>query len=395
MKIQRAQARRQGSQFRSLWASEQNSAALYRGLAARATGDRKMIFLELAAVEDRHAQHWANKLGDIGESVPAKNHVGLRSRALSWLAQRSSVDVVLPYIERAEHSDAGLYDQHPYATHEMAVDERAHARVITRLRNSEQFQFSTDDTVQLSIQPAEPPPPDPDIVGRESWHRSDRSGALRAAVFGVNDGLVSNSSLVMGFAGSGASSKTILFAGLAGLLAGAFSMAAGEYISMRSQRDAFEREIELEAAELNEDPEAEAEELALIYRAKGVPTQEANRLARTIMSDKQVALDTMTREELGLDPEELGSPWSAAFSSLIAFAAGAAVVVLPFLFGSGTATLVVAVMLAALALFLVGAVLGVLNGRGALRSGFRQLVAGGVAGIIVFVVGHLIGAAVT
>jgi VIT1/CCC1 family predicted Fe2+/Mn2+ transporter len=164
---------------------------------------------------------------------------------------------------------------------------------------------------------------------------------------------------------------------------------------MRSQRDAFEREIELEAAELDEDPEAEDEELALIYRAKGVPTQEANRLARTIMSDRQVALDTMTREELGLDPEELGSPWSAALSSLVAFAAGAAVVVLPFLFGSGTATLVVAVMLAALALFIVGAALGVLNGRGAMRSGFRQLAAGGIAGIIVFFVGHLIGAAVT
>jgi VIT1/CCC1 family predicted Fe2+/Mn2+ transporter len=164
---------------------------------------------------------------------------------------------------------------------------------------------------------------------------------------------------------------------------------------MRSQRDAFEREIELEAAELDDDPEAEAEELALIYRAKGVDAAEASRLASTIMRDREVALATMTREELGLDPDELGSPWSAALSSLIAFAAGAAVVVLPFLFGAGPVALVLAVVLAGLALFAVGAALGVLNGRSAFRSGFRQLVAGGAAGVIVFAVGHLIGATVT
>jgi vacuolar iron transporter family protein len=358
-----------------------------------------MIFLELAAVEDRHARHWATKLGDLGQSVPDQSRIGLRSRALTWLAGRSSIDTVLPYIERAEKADAGLYDGHPYATRSMAVDERAHARVITRLRNSPEYRDTSDDTDRLPVLSAaradEEPPPDPDIAGQETWHRSDRSGALRAAVFGVNDGLVSNSSLVMGFAGSGAASSTILFAGLAGLLAGAFSMAAGEYISMRSQRDAFEREIELEAAELDDDPDAEAEELALIYRAKGVATAEATRLAATIMSDRQVALDTMTREELGLDPDELGSPWSAALSSLVAFAAGAAVVVLPFLFGSGPVALVLAIVLAALALFVVGAALGVLNGRAAMRSGFRQLTAGAIAGIIVFAIGHLIGAAVT
>jgi VIT1/CCC1 family predicted Fe2+/Mn2+ transporter len=393
VKIQRLQARRQRSRFQALLTSEQNSAALYRGLAARATGDRRMVFLELAAVEDRHAQHWATKLGDSGHPVPERSRIGLRSRALTWLAERSSVDIVLPYIERAEHADAGRYANHPYATHSMAVDERAHARVITRLRNSEEFRYATDDTIRIPIVTEEAP--DADISAQESWHRSDRSGALRAAVFGVNDGLVSNSSLVMGFAGSGAAGSTILFAGLAGLLAGAFSMAAGEYISMRSQRDAFEREIELEAAELDDDPEAEAEELALIYRAKGVDAAEASRLASTIMRDREVALATMTREELGLDPDELGSPWSAALSSLIAFAAGAAVVVLPFLFGAGPVALVLAVVLAGLALFAVGAALGVLNGRSAFRSGFRQLVAGGAAGVIVFAVGHLIGATVT
>jgi VIT1/CCC1 family predicted Fe2+/Mn2+ transporter len=142
---------------------------------------------------------------------------------------------------------------------------------------------------------------------------------------------VSNTSLVMGFAGSGAASTAIAFAGLAGLLAGAFSMAAGEYISMRSQREAYEREIALEAMELRDDPEAEAEELALIYRAKGLDPAEAERAAAAIMKDRSVALDTMAREELGLDLNALGSPWSAAFSSLLAFALGAIIAVLPYL----------------------------------------------------------------
>ena len=225
----------------------------------------------------------------------------------------------------------------------------------------------------------------------EPWHRGDRSGALRAGVFGVNDGLVSNTSLVMGFAGSGANATVILFAGLAGLLAGALSMAAGEYISMRSQREAYQREITLEEQELRDDPQAEAEELALIYRAKGLDAEEAERVATTIMKDREAALDTMAREELGLDPDELGSPWSAALSSLGAFAAGAVVVVAPYLFSSGWAALIAAIVLASLALFAVGAVIGVLNGRGGLRSGMRQLLIGGGAALLVYVIGRGVG----
>jgi VIT1/CCC1 family predicted Fe2+/Mn2+ transporter len=197
----------------------------------------------------------------------------------------------------------------------------------------------------------------------------------------------------MGFAGSGASSSVILFAGLAGLLAGAFSMSAGEYISMRSQRESYEREISLESEELRDDPEAELEELALIYRAKGVDAEESERIATTIMKDRDAALNTMAREELGLDPDELGSPWSAAISSLLAFTLGAIVVVLPYVFGSGRAALVVAIGSACLALAVVGAAIGVINGRGALRSGLRQLLVGGGAASLVFAIGHLAGAA--
>jgi VIT1/CCC1 family predicted Fe2+/Mn2+ transporter len=366
--------RKAAGRFRALLESERRSAALYRGLAEGASGDRRQVFSELAEVELRHAQHWADKLTELGEPVPAPGQPGPRTRLLSWLARRFSVDAVLPFVERAEHADAGLYDRDPDASKAMAVDERSHARVLTRLRGNED---DVDDPRS--------------ITRRERWHRGDRSGALRAAVFGVNDGLVSNTSLVMGFAGSGAARVTVLFAGVAGLLAGAFSMAAGEYISMRSQREAYEREISLEEMELRDDPEAETEELALIYRAKGLDPEEAEEVARTIMKDRDAALDTMAREELGLDPDELGSPWSAAFSSLIAFALGAIVVVIPYLFGSGTVALVIAIGLAAAALFGVGAVIGMLNGRSALRAGGRQLLVGGIAALLVFGIGHLIG----
>lgn len=371
--------RRSAARFREMLASEQRSAALYRGLAAGTTGERRDILLQLAQVEDKHAAHWADKLTSLGEAVPKPARSGLRDRALTWLAKRFSIESVLPIIERAEHADAGMYDNDPDATPDMAVDERSHAMVLTRLRDKANGNSDGDEESAKQI------------ARREPWHRSDRSGSLRAAVFGVNDGLVSNTSLVMGFAGSGAAGGTVLFAGLAGLLAGAFSMAAGEYISMRSQREAFERELNLEAEELRDDPEAETEELALIYRAKGMDAEEAGKVAKTIMKDREAALDTMAREELGLDPNELGSPWSAALSSLFAFAVGAIVVVLPYFFGSGLAALFTAIGLAALALFGVGASLGLLNGRAALRSGARQLLVGGLAALVVFGIGHLIG----
>jgi VIT1/CCC1 family predicted Fe2+/Mn2+ transporter len=367
---------RSAARFREMLTSERQSAALYRGLAASAEGERRQAFLQLADVEDRHGAHWARKLTELGEPVPSPGRVELRGRVLIWLAKRFSVGAVLPLVERAEQADAGSYDNDPDATSRMATDERSHARVLARLREGTRSQETEGGR---------------GIARRERWHRSDRSGSLRAAVFGVNDGLVSNTSLVMGFAGSGAAGATVLFAGLAGLLAGAFSMAAGEYISMSSQREAYEHEIELEAAELRDDPEAETEELALIYRTKGLDAEEAERVAQTIMKDKDAALNTMAREELGLDPDELGSPWSAAFSSLIAFAVGAVVVVLPYLFATGAAALLTAVVLAALALFGVGATIGLVNGRPAVRAGVRQFVVGGMAALMVFGIGSLIG----
>ncbi len=363
--------------WRDMLASERDAAALYSRLADAQTGERQEIFRELASIELKHAAHWEDKLRAAGADVPAAGGPSLRTRLIGTAARRLSVAAVLPLIERAEKADAGTYDNDPDAAPGMAADERSHARTLAHLLDGGR------------------PDPQAQIRRRESWHRSDRSGALRAGVFGVSDGLVSNTALVMGFAGSGTSRTVTLLAGIAGLLAGSFSMAAGEYISMSSQREMYEREISLEQAELEEKPEEEHAELVLIYRAKGLSKPEAERLADRIMADRSVALDTLAREELGLDPDELGSPWGAAFSSLFAFAIGAFVVIIPYLAGSGTAALVAAIGLAVAALFGVGASIGALNGRGVLRSGLRQVIAGVIAGAVTFGVGHLIGAHVS
>lgn len=366
--------------WRELLESERDAAALYSRLAEADTGERREIFRELAETERRHAAHWSSKLESAGAKVPAPGRPSLRTRLLGAAAARLSVRTVLPFIERAERSDAGVYDDEPDALPGMAADERSHARALARLVGS-----SPDGGADPVRQ----------IARRERWHRGDRSGALRAAVFGVSDGLVSNTALVMGFAGSGVSHSATLLAGVAGLLAGSFSMAAGEYVSMSSQREMFQREISLEQAELDEKPEEERSELVLIYRAKGLAQPDAERLADKIMADRTVALDTLAREELGLDPGQLGSPWGAAASSLLAFATGAFVVVVPYLIGSGTAALASAVVLALAAMFGVGATIGALNGRSAVRTGLRQMAVGALAAAVTFAVGGLIGARVS
>jgi vacuolar iron transporter family protein len=363
--------------WRELLASERDAAALYSRLAESETGERQQIFRDLAAIELKHAAHWESKLRSAGAEVPAPGGPSLRTRLLGAAAGRLSVRAVLPLIERAERADAGMYDNEPDALPGMAADERSHARTLAHLADG-----------------GKPDPAD-QIRRRERWHRGDRSGVLRAGIFGVSDGLVSNTALVMGFAGSGVSHAATLLAGIAGLLAGSFSMAAGEYISMSSQREAYQREISLEQAELEENPEEERSELVLIYRAKGLSREDAERLADKIMADRSVALDTLAREELGLDPEELGSPWFAAISSLLTFGIGAFVVVVPYLAGSGTAALLTAICLALAAMFGVGATIGALNGRSAIRMGLRQMLVGALAAAVTYGVGHLIGARVS
>jgi VIT1/CCC1 family predicted Fe2+/Mn2+ transporter len=226
-------------------------------------------------------------------------------------------------------------------------------------------------------------------------HRSALGGGLRAAVFGVNDGLVSNVSLVLGVAGAGAASAYVLTAGLAGLLAGALSMAAGEYVSVRSQREMYEHQIALEREELAEYPDEEAEELALIYQARGVALEQAREVSQALLANPQAALDVLAREELGLNPDDLGSPWQAAWSSFVAFGLGAAVPLVPFLCGfTGTAATAGAVAVTLVALFGVGLGLSLFTGRDALRSAARMVLIGGGAGAVSFLVGRAVGVAI-
>jgi VIT1/CCC1 family predicted Fe2+/Mn2+ transporter len=234
------------------------------------------------------------------------------------------------------------------------------------------------------------PHPGPTHAGDEPIGLGGKSGALRAAIFGVNDGLVSNLSLIMGVTGASVSNRVILVAGVAGLLAGAFSMGGGEYVSMRVQRELFERLLHIEAHELATEPDEEHQELRAIYEERGFPPELARRVTDVVMADPKVALDTHAREELGLDPEELGSPWGAAISSFVMFSVGAAVPLLPFVIGSGTAAVLAAIAASGTVLFAVGAAMSLLTSRPAWLSGGRMLVIGGSLAAITYGVGTLL-----
>ncbi|MGB3675682.1 MAG: VIT1/CCC1 transporter family protein [Candidatus Nanopelagicales bacterium] len=377
-------------------AAEREASLMYRALAETATGDQREALLELAEIEDKHAAHWESLLRDAGVPIPeGPTALDPASYDLVARAKQFSLQAVLPDLEQAERDAQGEYDHEPDALEGMADDERIHAQVLSGMINSADIGSKDSVSGQAIISTGGQQRSMEDVRdalnNAEPWHHVDKSGSLRAAVFGASDGLVSNTALVMGFAGSGIASSTVLFAGIAGLLAGAFSMAAGEYVSVASQKDLFKREIALEAQELDEKPLEEQRELELIYRAKGLDRETAKAAAEKIMSNPDIALDTLVREELGLDPDELGSPVKVAASSFIAFACGAIVPVIPYFFLTGTTALAVAVTLAAIALIVVGGTVGRLSGAGVAKSAARQLFVGAAAAAVTFVIGHLVG----
>ena len=372
--------------FLKYLAAEREAGHMYRSLADLAQGDQRDALIELAQIEDRHAEHWASLLEERGIEVPPDSgSLDPDSQRLVARARQFSLGAVLPELEAAERDAQGTYDAEPEALPGMADDEHVHAEVLQGMRTGQSSApidgkptKSVDEVRQL-------------LNNSEHWHRTDKSGTLRAAVFGVSDGLVSNTALVMGFAGSGTGQGTVLFAGLAGLLAGAFSMAAGEFVSVSSQRDLFAREIAMEAQELKEKPLEEQRELELLYRAKGLDANTARTVAERIMSDPKTALDTLAREELGLDPDELGSPVKVAGSSFLAFAVGAVVPVIPYVFAGGMLALWIAIGLAVIALIAVGSAVGYLSGAGMLKSAMRQLAVGVGAAAVTFIVGTIVG----
>ncbi len=284
--------------------------------------------------------------------------------------------MVLPTIAGAEQADSHRYDALP-ETQPTALpsEERSHARLLRSISGG----LEGGAVAQL-----------------EGRHRAIGGNALRAAVLGANDGLLSNLSLVMGVAGAALDNRAVLIAGLAGLLAGAGSMALGEWLSVQSSRELYQRQIAIEARELAEVPDEEAEELALIYQAKGLPEAEARALAGRLMSNRDSALDTLAREELGVDPEELGgSAWEAAAFSFILFAMGAIIPVLPFLFIAGRSAIAGSLLVSALGLFAIGAGITLMTGRSVWFSGMRQVVLGLLAAAITYGVGHVFGVALS
>jgi VIT1/CCC1 family predicted Fe2+/Mn2+ transporter len=353
---------------------ELDGAALYAALAAAEVDPiRKDLFLQLSQAEAGHAQLWGEKLTAAG--VDAERFTpSLRTRILARLARRFGPRFVLPAIAATEFADRDKYSGQADAS-ALSSEERGHAAVIQAAATSR-----SGGLVGADIAEAEP------------WHGRASSNDLRAAVLGANDGLVSNLCLVMGVAGAGQASHTILLTGLAGLVAGAVSMALGEWLSVTNAREFARSQIDQEKEELEQAPDAERKELALIFQAKGLPREDAQRVATDLMRDKRAALDTLAREELGIDPAELGgNPWSAAAFSFALFAVGAFFPVLPFFFAGGTTGIAWSLALSVAALGAIGLATSLFSGRGPAYSATRQVVVGAVAAAVTYATGALIG----
>lgn len=336
------------------------------------------LYQRLAVSEEKHAAAWEKRLKDAGINIPSKKPSG-RARILGALAKRFGPQFVLPTITSNEQADSRAYDNQPEAeTNGMSADEKSHARLLTMVGGSKGG-LSGGTVAQM-----------------EGRHRASGGNALRAAVLGANDGLVSILSLVMGVAGANLNRHDVFIAGMAGLLAGAGSMALGEWLSVQSSRELYAHQIKIEKEELDHNPAEEQEELALIYQAKGLPEARARELSAAIMTtDKNSILDTLAREELGIDPLELGgSAYVAAFTSFFLFALGALFPLLPFAFLSGNIAVFTSMGVSAIALFVVGAAITLLTGRNVFYSGFRQVIIGLAAAVITYGIGKLIGVSV-
>jgi vacuolar iron transporter family protein len=368
----------QAARYRSNLQGELDGAALYRVLAESEQNPQMAeVYRRLAAIEEKHAALWREQLAKLGDSA-GRYRASARTRLLAWLARHFGAALVLPMVATMERADQGMYDDQPEAQADgLPAMERSHSRILAAASRPIKGGLSGSALAQI-----------------EGRHRTG-GNALRAAVLGANDGLVSNLSLVMGVAGAEFSPRTVLVTGLAGLLAGACSMAMGEWLSVTSARELYGQQIATEAAELREIPDEEQEELELIYQAKGLPPDKAKELAARIIANPETALDTLVREELGIDPDDLGgSPWTAGGTSFLLFALGAIFPVAPFFFLSGGAAIATSLAISALAMFAIGAGTTLFTGRGMLFSGARQVAIGIAAAAVTFGLGRLIGVSI-
>lgn len=352
-------------------AAERDGAALYEGLSELERDSvRKESFRNLALGERQHAELWSRKLAAAGIAIPPERSSS-RTRLVLWMARLLGTAAVTPLIMANEAGDADKYARQGGEAASLAAEEQEHRAVLSAMGS---------------------PAPRAAIAGRERWHRAGRGGTVRAAIFGMNDGIVSNLALVLGVAGAGASSHSLVLTGLAGLLAGAGSMAVGEYTSVASQRDLLLRQIDLERREIAEAPEEEAAELALILERKGLRPEHAASAAGEILRNPEAGLDTLVREELGLDPDDLGSPLRAAGSSFAMFAIGAVVPLVPFLLWNGSTAAFASVGLVAFVLAIIGGFIGILSATSPWRSAARMVGLAGGAAALTFGLGRLFGA---
>ncbi len=364
-------------QYLEFLIDERNSAALYHALAAIEKNPKVAeVYRRLAATEEAHAVAWAEKLKAANAPVPPVK-LDWRTRALIWSARRFGPSAVLPSMSAMESRNDQSYLKYG-APAGMAQQERSHGLLLRTISQASPGGMEGPALAQL-----------------EGRHRSAGGNALRAAVLGASDGLLSNMSLVMGVAGAALTNNAILLTGLAGLLAGSFSMSLGEWISVQSSRELYQKQIRTEKEEIASNPEEEIAELALISQARGLEEQAAQQLALQIMSNQDTALETLSRDELGIDPEELGgSAWEAAIASFFLFALGAIVPVFPFIFLRGTPAVVVSLIGSAVGLFLIGTIITLFTGRSVLYSGTRQVLFGLGAAAVTFLVGRLLGVSV-
>ncbi len=356
--MNQAASTREIRRWRQYLADERAEAAVYRDLAARREGEEREILLALAAAEGRHEAHWIELLGeDIGK--PRKGD--LRTRTLAFLARRFGSVFVLALAQRAEARSP--YDSEADATDAMAADERIHEEVVR---------------------------------GLAARGRSRLSGTFRAAVFGANDGLVSNLALVIGISAAGVPASTVLLTGVAGLLAGALSMGAGEYVSVRSQRELLEASTPgTRTLGALAHLDVGANELTLVYRARGMTTAAAEAKAAEVLGTLGSDEPETSAEEPADQHEAIGTGLGAAVSSFLFFASGAAIPILPFFFGlAGGSAIVAAAVLVGIALLATGSIVGLISGASPLRRALRQLAIGYGAAAATYLLGLLFGTAV-
>jgi VIT1/CCC1 family predicted Fe2+/Mn2+ transporter len=361
--------------FRRNLRDELDGAALYAALArAERDATQQDLFLQLSQAEAEHAEHWREKLAAAGV-VGIEHTPALRVRLIGRLARWFGPRFVLPVVAVAEYADRDKYVSQADAA-ALSAEEQGHAAVVQAAAG----RGRPAATIGADIAAAEP------------WHQRASGNDLRAAVLGANDGLVSNFSLVMGVAGAGVASTTILLTGIAGLIAGAISMALGEWLSVTNSRELARTQIAREREELEQTPEAEQKELALIFQAKGLERAQAQRVAADLMRDQEAALTTLAREELGIDPREMGgNPWSAAGFSFAAFAIGALFPIAPFLFARDAVAIAISISVSAAALAAIGVGTSLFSGRGAFFSAVRQAIIGCAAAAVTYFAGALVG----